>query len=130
MKIIVGYDGSNSAKEALALAKKHAVAFDAKVIVVLSLTGGSVTHAVEVEHATENLEWAKKMFDDDSIPCETKLLVRGMTPGEDIVEYAREKAIDEIIIGIKRRSKVGKLLFGSNAQYIIIKAPCPVVTVK
>ena len=130
MKILVGYDGSNSAKEALALAKKHAAAFDAKVIIVLSLTGGSVTHAVEVEHATENLEWAKKMFDDDSIHCETKLLVRGMTPGEDIVEYAREKAVDEIIIGIKRRSKVGKLLFGSNAQYVIIKAPCPVVTVK
>ncbi len=130
MKILVGFDGSNSAKDALALAKKHAAAFDATVIIVSSLTGGSVTHAVEVEHATENLESAKKMFDEDGIQCETKLLVRGMTPGEDIVDYAKENAIDEIIIGIKRRSKVGKLLFGSNAQYIIIKAPCPVVTVK
>ena len=130
MKILVGYDGSNSAKDALVLAKKHAAAFDATVIIVSSLTGGSVTHAVEVEHATENLESAKKMFEEDGLQCETKLLVRGMTPGEDIVDYAKEKAIDEIIIGIKRRSKVGKLLFGSNAQYIIIKAPCPVVTVK
>ncbi len=130
MKILVGFDGSNSAKDALALAKKHAAAFDATVIIVSSLTGGSVTHAVEVEHATENLESAKKMFDEDGIQCETKLLVRGMTPGEDIVDYAKENAIDEIIIGIKRRSKVGKLLFGSNAQYIIIKAPCPVVTIK
>jgi nucleotide-binding universal stress UspA family protein len=130
MKILVGYDGSNSAKDALTLAKKHAAAFDAQVIIVASLTGGSVTHAVEVEHATENLETAKKMFDGGGIQSETKLLVRGMTPGEDIVDYAKEKAIDEIIIGIKRRSKVGKLLFGSNAQYIIIKAPCPVVTVK
>ena len=100
------------------------------MIIVSSLTGGSVTHAVEVEHATENMESAKKMFDDDGIPCETKLLVRGMTPGEDLVDYAKEKGIDEIIIGIKRRSKVGKLLFGSNAQYVIIKAHCPVVTVK
>lgn len=130
MEILVGYDGSNSAKDALALARKHATAFDAKVTVISSLTGGSVTHAVEVEHATEDLEFAKKMFDDDGIPCETKLLVRGMSPGEDLVKYAREKEIDEIIIGIKRRSKVGKLLFGSNAQYVIIKAPCPVVTVK
>jgi len=130
MKILVGFDGSNSAKDALALAKKHAAAFDATVVVVSSLTGGSVTHAVEVEHATEGLEMAKKIFEEDGIQCETKLLVRGMTPGEDIVDYAKEKAIDEIIIGIKRRSKVGKLLFGSNAQYIIIKAPCPVVTIK
>lgn len=130
MEILVGYDGSNSAKDALALAKKHAAAFSAKVTIITSLTGGSVTHAVEVEHATEELETAKKMFEDDGIPCETKLLVRGMTPGEDIVAYAKEKAIEEIVIGIKRRSKVGKLLFGSNAQYIIIKAHCPVVTVK
>jgi nucleotide-binding universal stress UspA family protein len=130
MKILVGYDGSNSAKDALHLAKKHAAAFDASVIIVTSLTGGSVTHAVEVEHATEDLEAAKKVFDGDDIQCETKLLVRGMTPGEDLVDFANEQAVDEIIIGIKRRSKVGKLLFGSNAQYIIIKAPCPVVTVK
>lgn len=130
MKILVGYDGSNSAKDALSLAKKHAAAFGAEVIIVTSLTGGSVTHAVEVEHATEDLEAAKKMFDEANIPCQTKLLVRGMTPGEDLVDFAAEKGIDEIVIGIKRRSKVGKLLFGSNAQYIIIKAPCPVVTVK
>ena len=130
MKILVGYDGSNSGKEALALAKKHAIAFGAQVIIVASLTGGSVTHAVEVEHATEDLEFAKSMFDEDNIACETKLLVRGMTPGEDLVAFAKEHAVDEIVIGIKRRSKVGKLLFGSNAQYIIIKAPCPVVTVR
>lgn len=130
MKILVGYDGSNSAKDALSLAKKHAAAFGAEVIIVTSLTGGSVTHAVEVEHATEDLEAAKKMLDEANIPCQTKLLVRGMTPGEDLVDFAAEKGIDEIVIGIKRRSKVGKLLFGSNAQYIIIKAPCPVVTVK
>jgi nucleotide-binding universal stress UspA family protein len=130
MKILVGYDGSSSGKDALALAKKHAAAFDAQVLIVASLTGGSVTHAAEVEHATEDLEFAKKMFEEDGIECEAKLLVRGMTPGEDIVEYAKEKEVDEIIIGIKRRSKVGKLLFGSNAQYIIIKAPCPVVTIK
>ena len=130
MKILVGYDGSNSAKDALSLAQKHAAAFGAEVIIVTSLTGGSVTHAVEVEHATEDLEAAKKMFDEANIPCQTKLLVRGMTPGEDLVDFAAEKGIDEIVIGIKRRSKVGKLLFGSNAQYIIIKAPCPVVTVK
>lgn len=130
MKILVGYDGSNSGKDALALAKKHAVAFGAQVIIVASLTGGSVTHAVDVEHATEDLEFAKSMFDEDNIACETKLLVRGLTPGEDLIAFAKENAIDEIVIGIKRRSKVGKLLFGSNAQYIIIKAPCPVVTVR
>lgn len=129
MKILVGYDGSNSAKEALALAKKHAAAFEAQVIVLTSLTGGTVTHAVEVQQATEDLETVKKEF-GDGIVCETKLLVRGMRAGEDLVTYAKENEIDEIVIGVKRRSKVGKLLFGSNAQYVIINAPCPVVTVR
>ena len=130
MKILVGYDGSNSAKDALHLAIKHAKAFDAKVLIIASLIGGSVTHAVQVEHAEEDLAYAKALFDEENIPCETKVLVRGMTPGEDLVKFAEEQAVDEIIIGTKRRSKVGKLLFGSNAQYVIIKAPCPVVTVK
>ena len=130
MKILTGYDGSNCAKDALALAKKHALAFGAEVIVIASLTGGSVTHAVEVEHANEDLEFAKQFLEADNVPCQTKLLVRGMTPGEDLVNYAKEQDVDEIVIGIKRRSKVGKLLFGSNAQYIIIKAHCPVMTVK
>lgn len=130
MKILVGYDGSNSAKDALALAKQHAAAFNAKVFVVASLMGGSATHATDVEHANENLEFARSLLEEADIPCEAKLLVRGMSPGEDLIDFAKEQSVDEIIIGIKRRSKVGKLLFGSNAQYVIVKAPCPVVTVK
>ncbi|MDX9786117.1 MAG: universal stress protein [Desulfobacterales bacterium] len=38
--------------------------------------------------------------------------------------------MDMIVIGIRRRSKLDKLLFGSNAQYIVIKAHCPVLCVK
>jgi len=45
------------------------------------------------------------------------------------VEFAQDNKIDEIVIGVKRRSKVGKMVFGSNAQYVILNAPCPVVTV-
>ncbi|MBT7887657.1 MAG: universal stress protein, partial [Deltaproteobacteria bacterium] len=38
--------------------------------------------------------------------------------------------INEIIIGIKKTSKVGKLVFGSTAQHVILESNCPVVTVK
>ncbi|MGW8186758.1 MAG: universal stress protein, partial [Desulfobacterales bacterium] len=57
-------------------------------------------------------------------------LVRGLSPGEDLVQFAKENRIDEIIIGVRRRSKVGKLVFGSTAQFVILNAPCPVVSVK
>ena len=61
---------------------------------------------------------------------EIKLLSRGFSPGEDIVKYANENKIDAIFIGVLKRSKLAKIFLGSNAQYIILKAPCPVVTVK
>jgi len=130
MKILVGYDGSNSAKEALNLAKTRAKIFGSTVNVVTSLEKGTESQREEIEQAERGLEWAKSLFDEHDIPCETHLLIRGLAPGEDLIEFAEENQIDEIIVGVKRRSKVGKLLMGSTAQYVILKASCPVVSVK
>ncbi|RLC23367.1 MAG: universal stress protein, partial [Deltaproteobacteria bacterium] len=76
------------------------------------------------------LEQAKAYFDDYGVKCETHLLVRGFEAGEDLVTFAKEKKVDEIIIGVRSRSKVGKLIFGSTAQVVILDAHCPVLTVK
>ncbi len=130
MKFVVGYDGSNSAKAALDLACTHAKAFNAAIEVVAAVQSGSVTEEVEIQHAKEDLEFAEKQVQDQGISVQTKLSVGGKTPGEEIVAHAAEIAADTIFIGVKRRSKVGKLLYGSNAQYVIIKAPCPVMSVK
>ena len=130
MKILVGYDGSNAAKEAMTQAAKQAKAFGGSVTVLVSLTGGTVTHETELAQANEDMKFAEKVFKDAGISCETKLMIRGNTPGVDMVEFARENHIDMIVIGIRRRSKLDKLLFGSNAQYIVIKAHCPVLCVK
>jgi nucleotide-binding universal stress UspA family protein len=70
------------------------------------------------------------VLDEQGIHNESHLLVRGRIAGEDIVEFAAKNDCDEIIIGVKSRSKVGKILFGSTAQYIILKASCPVISVK
>jgi len=130
MKILVGYDGSNSAKEALNLAKTHAKAFGASVAVVTSMEKGSEGQREEISQSEKGLEWAKSLFEENKIDCDTHLLIRGLSPGEDIVEFAKENQVDEIIVGVKRRSKVGKLLMGSTAQFIILQAPCPVVSIK
>jgi nucleotide-binding universal stress UspA family protein len=130
MKILVGYDGSTSAKEALKLARKHARAFKGSVDIVTSKEKGTEQQQQEIDEAERGLEWAKSMFAEKGLECRTHLLIRGLAPGEDILEFARENAVDEIIVGVKRRSKVGKLLMGSTAQYVILQAPCPVVTVK
>ncbi|MBF0572956.1 MAG: universal stress protein, partial [Desulfamplus sp.] len=69
-------------------------------------------------------------FEQKGIKSETHLLIRGIAPGEDVVRFAKEKGVDEIIYGMRKESKVAKIVFGSNAQYIILEAHCPVVIVK
>jgi nucleotide-binding universal stress UspA family protein len=130
MKILVGYDGSNACKDALKVAITHAKAFGAAIHVVSSMSKGTEDEHVQINDMADELDHIKTQLETDGIPCETHLLIRGMMPGEDLVNYAKEKGIEEIVIGVKRRSKVGKLLFGSTAQFVILKAPCPVVTVK
>ena len=130
MKILVGYDGTESAKDALKLAKSHAKAFNAAVEVVTSMQKATESDRKEIEQAERGLAYAKSFFDETNIACGTHLLVRGVLPGEDLVEFANEHSIDEIIVGVNRRSKVGKLLLGSTAQYVILQAQCPVVTIK
>ncbi len=129
MKIIVGYDRSNVPKDALKLAKKHAKAFDAKVYVLTSLAQSHELKLEDIQRAEHELEYVTNTLKEDNISCETQAIVSILSPGEDLVQFAKENEIDEIVIGVRRRSKVGKLLFGSTAQFVILNAPCPVVSV-
>ena len=130
MKILVGYDGSKGAEDALQLAQKHAKAFDASIIIVTSLEQSPALKKEDIDKAESKLEKLRTPFRADNIPCETLVSVSVQTPGEDLVNYVKDNDIDEIIIGVKKRSKVGKLVFGSTAQYVVLEAPCPVVAVK
>ena len=130
MKIMVCFDGSNSSKEAIRLATEHARTFGASIAIVTSMVKGTESEREEIEKVELDLEYEKNIVVNEGVPCETHLLIRGLSAGEDLLRFAEEKKIDEIIIGIKRRSKVEKIVFGSTAQYIILKALCPVVTVK
>jgi nucleotide-binding universal stress UspA family protein len=130
MKILLGYDGSNAAKDALKLAIEHAKAFKADIMIVRSRTTGDMDEVEGVRQAREELEAAKQMIEAAGVACGTHLLIRGLSAGEDIVQFAREQGAVGIVIGVRRRSRTGKALFGSTAQYIILNAPCPVTTIR
>lgn len=130
MKILVGFDGSKVSKTALKLAAERAQAFDAQLLLVQSMLGGPDVPKIDFENTERELEYQTNQFKNKNIACESLLSVRGLEPGEDLVRLAKEQQTDEIIVGVKRRSKVGKLVFGSTAQYVILNAPCPVVTIK
>ena len=130
MKILVSYDGSEIGEKVVEVAVRRAKESGAYVYLVHSKVGPDVTkdNIAEIERELDYLIEGK--FKKNGIEAEPHLLIRGLNPGEDVVEYAREKGVDEIILGIRKRSKVEKLVFGSTAQYIILEAHCPVLTVK
>jgi len=132
MRILVAYTGGSELdRRVLELAKQHAKVFNATLFVATSREQvADESDAKEVERLEGHFEYLRNALAQEGLVCETHLLVRGLTPGEDIVEFANDHKIDEIFIGIEKTSKVGKLLFGSNAQFIILEAPCPVVSIK
>ena len=130
MKILVGYNGSAASKAALDLAKDYAKAFHGAVYLVTSMEGGSREKIDDVRKVEQELLDAKKMLEEEGLMCETHQMARGMTPGEDLVKFAKDHAIDHIFAGIEKKSKTQKLLMGSTAQFLILKAPCPVTTTK
>ncbi|MCG6892751.1 MAG: universal stress protein [Desulfobacteraceae bacterium] len=130
MKYLVGYNGSPSSKRALQLACNQAEKADALVYVVYSMEGGSTETEEDIRKAAEALEEAKIFLSDLSVRHETLQLVRGFSPGEDLVKFAAENGINQIFLGLQKRSKAQKILLGSTAQYIILKAPCAVTTTK
>jgi nucleotide-binding universal stress UspA family protein len=136
---MVCYDDSDAAKKALHVAHQRAKSMRAVVYIVTSYSKAMYDSSGdkeakklwdEVETVEQALGEIKADFDKDKIICNTHVSVRNLDAGEDLVTYADENNIDEIIIGIQKKSKVGKLLFGSTAQYVILRANCPVLTVK
>ena len=130
MKILFGCREDKTDKDTLKIVTKHAKAFKAEVMIVTSLFGAEKTEKKEINKAVEYLEKTKKYFDDSGVVSETHLLVRGFSAGEDIVRFAKDKNVDMIIIRVKNRSKVGKFIFGSTAQVVILESTCPVLSVK
>jgi nucleotide-binding universal stress UspA family protein len=129
MKILLYYDGSEEAKEAIPIAKMHGKAFNAKIELVSSLPKGDESQLGQISQRENELEYLKTVFEKENIPCETHLLIRGHEPGEDVVRFADDKNVDEIIIGTEKRTRVEKFLLGSVAQHVIYNSNRPVVIV-
>jgi nucleotide-binding universal stress UspA family protein len=94
------------------------------------MEGGDKEGAEEVLEYREELEEVEQRLRDLDLPHEIHEYVRGLTPSEDLIQCARDEEADLIVIGLRRRSPVGKLLLGSNAQEILLGAECPVLAVK
>jgi nucleotide-binding universal stress UspA family protein len=130
MKFLVAYSGTQEAEAALAVARTHAKIFKAQMVVVSSSEGGKGEKLEDINKIKVELERIQKELSNAGIECQVEQLARGLTPGEDIVLFADENDIDQIFVGIRKKSRTSKLILGSTAQFIILKANCPVTSVK
>ncbi len=61
---------------------------------------------------------------------EVRLFSGSVDAADDVLAVADEKRVDLIVIGLRRRTPVGKLILGGSAQRILLEAGCPVLAVK
>ena len=79
---------------------------------------------------TLDYERVNKVLAASGVRYELKQFVRGMSAADEIQALTETLPISLVVIGLRKRSAVGKLLMGSVAQDILLHVPCPVLAVK
>ncbi len=128
--VVVGYVPKPEGKAALRLAAEEAKLRNASLVVVNSHRGGREFDREDSIDSESQLEEVRDQLKEAGVEHEIRQLVRGFDPAEDLMGVAAEVRADVIVIGLRRRTPVGKLILGSNAQRILLDAPCPVLAVK
>ncbi len=128
--IVVGYVPKPEGQAALRRAAEEAKLRDAKLVVVNSHRGGREFDSEDAIRSEAQLDEVRNELQTVGVPHEVRQLVRGMDPAEDLINVANEVGAEFIVIGLRRRSPVGKLILGSNAQRVLLEAQCPVLAVK
>ena len=128
--IVVGYVPKSEGRAALRRAVEEAQLRKAKLVIVNSHRGGRDFDQDDAMDTEAQLQEVRDQLKDSGVEHEIRQLVRGMDPAEDLISVAEEVSADFVVIGLRRRTPVGKLILGSNAQRVLLDATCPVLSVK
>lgn len=128
MTVVVGYVPTEEGESALEHAVAEATARGERLVVVNTSRGDAL---VDERFADDGqLDLLRERLAASGIVYDLVRTMRGREPAEEILEAARTWRADLLVIGLRRRSAVGKLLLGSTAQRVLLGAPCPVLAVK
>ena len=130
MTIVVGFVPTKEGRAALTRAVEEARTRRSRLVVINSDRGGRGFDDESSRAAEAELQRVHDELSGDGLELEVRRLVRGNEPAEDLISVAAETEADLIVIGLRRRTPVGKLILGSNAQRILLDAPCAVLAVK
>ena len=128
MTILVAYVPRPEGRAALDKGIEIATCRNERLVVVNAGPGGrqedpSIVNGYEAERVEERLATLP-------IEAEFKQFVRGKSTIEEIEEMVAALQVSVLVIGLRKRSPVGKLLLGSMAQEILLNVDCPVLAVK
>lgn len=128
--VVVGYVPKPEGEAALAAGISEARLRGSKLLVVNSHRGGREFDGDKARAAEDDMASVRAQLEESGIEHEIRQLVRGFEPAEDLISLAEANGAELLVIGLRRRSPVGKLILGSNAQRVLLDAPCPVLAVK
>ena len=128
MTIVVGYTPTPPGRAALATATTEATRSGRTLVVVNSSRGDALDDPGFAQPA--DLDWVRATLEEAQVDFSIRQEVRGREAAEELIEACEEVGAELCVIGIRRRSAVGKMLLGSNAHRILMDAPCPVLTVR
>ena len=126
--IVVGYIPSPEGIAAFERAKDEALLRSEPLIVVN--TGQDGNYASPLFASPEDIDAIQAELNAAGISHEMLQPTTGLTAAEEILRVANDQQAGLIVIGLRRRSPVGKLLLGSTAQQVLLDAPCAVLAVK
>jgi nucleotide-binding universal stress UspA family protein len=145
-KILVCLDGSKLAEQVLPYATEEASRFGSKVVLLQVIVvqtppvvaAGASAYAVKAaeQQMERDEEEAKVYLEGLAQPLREKGLdvkcvtLRGVQVGGAIVDYADGHEVDLIAIATHGRSGLGRLVFGSVADFVLRKSGLPILLIK
>ena len=141
-KILYPTDFSESSLEALKYAVGFARDFKARLVLMhvvnekifsegLSLARAAAPEALEQEMVAEaDLQLKALIPADERRGLDWEMVILKGMPFLEIIRYAKVNDVDLIVIGTHGRSGMEHIIFGSTAEKVVRKAPCPVLSVK
>jgi nucleotide-binding universal stress UspA family protein len=106
-----------------------------------------LAHSLEWSEETDTLPGSGGSFlpssEDDAIArlsellthemrerCDPELVVGYGTPADELLRFVRERHVDLVVLGIRRRNPIDLAVFGSTTQRLIRDGACAVLTVR
>ena len=126
--IVVGFAAKPEGEAALQRAVLEARLRGGRLVVVSSRRPDESQEALARTDA--ELAAADAVLAESGVAYDIRRLEGETGAADDLVDIAESLKAELIVIGLKRRSPAGKLILGTQAQKILLDAPCPVLAVK